>query len=150
MARNTARPLSPHLTIWRWGPHMLVSILHRGTGVALSVAGLFLLTWFLLALSGGTQSFDTFTGWIWADLRSLEWDGLGAILSSLVKVAFKGGLVLLTWSFFQHTLSGVRHLIMDSGAGFELRTNKTMAYLTMIGSVILTALFWALLLGRGG
>lgn len=135
MARNTARPLSPHLTIWRWGPHMLVSILHRSTGIALSVGGLFLLTWFLLALSGGAQSWDTFTG-------LLGWK-LGPVPVILL------GLVLLTWAFFQHTLSGIRHLIMDSGAGFELGTNKTMAYLTMIGSVILTALFWIVVLGKG-
>jgi succinate dehydrogenase / fumarate reductase cytochrome b subunit len=114
---------------------MLVSILHRGTGIALSVGGLFLLTWFLLALSGGVQSWETFTGF-------LNWK-IGPIPPILI------GLVLLTWSFFQHTLSGVRHLIMDIGAGFELGTNKTMAYLTMIGSVLLTAAFWALLLGKG-
>ena len=45
MARNTARPLSPHLTIWRWGPHMLVSILHRATGTALAIGGGTLFTW---------------------------------------------------------------------------------------------------------
>jgi succinate dehydrogenase / fumarate reductase cytochrome b subunit len=114
---------------------MLVSILHRGTGVALSVAGLFLLTWFLLALSGGLGAWSTFTGF-------LGWK-IGPVPLILL------GLVMLTWSFFQHTLSGVRHLIMDSGVGFELRTNKTMAYLTIIGSVLLTALFWAVLLGKG-
>ena len=40
MARNTARPLSPHLSVWRWGPHMVTSILHRATGIALSIGGL--------------------------------------------------------------------------------------------------------------
>jgi succinate dehydrogenase / fumarate reductase cytochrome b subunit len=114
---------------------MLVSILHRGTGVALSVAGLFLLTWFLLALSGGAGAWTSITGF-------LGWK-IGPVPLILL------GLVMLTWSFFQHTLSGVRHLIMDSGVGFELRTNKTMAYLTIIGSVLLTALFWAVLLGKG-
>jgi len=134
MARNTARPLSPHLTIWRWGPHMLVSILHRATGVALTVGGLFLLTWWLLALSGSAsayQSFSDFVGW-----------KLGPI--PLIQL----GLVALTWAFFQHTLSGVRHLIMDIGAGFELRTNKTMAYLTMAGSLLLTIAFWAIIWGK--
>jgi succinate dehydrogenase / fumarate reductase cytochrome b subunit len=114
---------------------MLVSILHRSTGIALSVGGLFLLTWFLLALSGGAGSWATFTGF-------LGWK-LGPLPLILL------GLVALTWSFFQHTLSGVRHLVMDIGAGFELRTNKRMAYLTMIGSVLLTALFWVVLLGKG-
>jgi succinate dehydrogenase / fumarate reductase, cytochrome b subunit len=134
MARNTARPLSPHLTIWRWGPHMLVSILHRATGVALTVGGLGLLTWWLLALSGGDASyarFGSFIGW-----------KLGPVPLILL------GLVALTWSFFQHMLSGIRHLVMDVGAGFELGTNKSMAYATIIGSLVLTAAFWALLLEK--
>jgi succinate dehydrogenase / fumarate reductase cytochrome b subunit len=134
MARNTARPLSPHLTIWRWGPHMLVSILHRATGIALSTAGLVLLTWWLLALAGGNAAYATFSAFI-------GWK-LGPV--PLIQL----GLVVLTWTFFQHTLSGIRHLIMDTGAGFELKTNKTMAYLTIAGSLLLTALFWAALLGK--
>lgn len=134
MARNTARPLSPHLTIWKWGPHMLVSILHRATGMALTIGGLFLLTWWLLALSGSAEAYATFTGFI-------GWK-LGPVPLILV------GLVALTWAFFQHTLSGIRHLIMDVGAGFELNTNKSMAYATLVGSFLLTAAFWAVLLGK--
>ena len=60
------------------------------------------------------------------------------------------GLVVLigiTWSFFQHLLSGIRHLTMDSGAGFELGVNKTFAILTIVGSVLLTALVWFYFLG---
>ncbi len=153
MARNTARPLSPHLSIWRWGPHMLVSILHRATGVALSLGGLILLTWWLLALTGEAGGYETFGSWAWADLGTLEWSGIGwsgigAILVSLVKIAFKVALVGLTWAFFQHTLSGIRHLIMDTGLGFELNTNKSMAWATIAGSLVLTAAFWALLLGK--
>ncbi|GLR47329.1 succinate dehydrogenase, cytochrome b556 subunit [Sphingomonas astaxanthinifaciens] len=135
MARNTARPLSPHLTIWKWGPHMVVSILHRATGVALTIGGLILLTWWLLALSGGTEAYATFAGF-------LGWKAGPVPLIQL-------GLVALTWAFFQHTLSGIRHLVMDTGAGFELKTNRTMAYATIVGSLLLTALFWALLLGKG-
>lgn len=134
MARNTARPLSPHLTIWRWGPHMAVSILHRGTGMALSIGGLFLLTWWLLAIAGGMASWETFT------------DFVGWMVGPVPVIQI--GLVLLTWAFFQHTLSGIRHLIMDTGAGFELNTNKSMAYATIVGSLLLTAVFWALLLGK--
>lgn len=127
MARNINRPLSPHLTIWKWGPHMLVSILHRGTGIALSIAGLALLTWWLLAIAGGAASYKTFT---------------------LAAVHPLGLLVLigLTWAFFQHTASGIRHLIMDAGVGFELNTNKTMAYATMAASFLLTLALWAYLL----
>ena len=56
-------------------------------------------------------------------------------------------LVGLTWSFFQHLLSGIRHLTTDTGAAFEIGTNKTFAILTIIGSILLTALLWAWLLG---
>ena len=56
-------------------------------------------------------------------------------------------LVGITWSFFQHLLSGIRHLVMDSGAAFELGINKTFAILTIVGSVLLTAPLWFYLLG---
>ena len=56
-------------------------------------------------------------------------------------------LVGLTWSFFQHLLSGIRHLVMDTGAAFELGVNKTFAILTIVGSVLLTALSGSYLLG---
>src|SRR3982751_6659106 len=128
MASPQSRPLSPHLTIWRWGPHMAVSILHRVTGVALSFAGLAVLTWWLMAIAGGPDAYASFT--------KIAGHPLGLAV-----------LIGVTWSFFQHLLSGIRHLVMDSGAGFELGINKTFAILTMIGSVLLTALLWAWLLG---
>jgi succinate dehydrogenase / fumarate reductase cytochrome b subunit len=128
MAATRPRPLSPHLTIWRWGPHMVVSILHRATGIALSIAGLALLTWWLLALSQGEEAYATFS--------KAAHSPVGLVV-----------LVGLTWSFFQHLLSGIRHLVMDSGAAFELRVNKTSAVLTIVGSLLLTALLWAWLLG---
>ena len=124
MANTNPRPLSPHLTIWRWGPHMLVSILHRVTGVGLTVVGLAVLAWWLVAAAGGAESYARFT-----DLADSP---LGLVI-----------LVGLTWAFYQHLLSGLRHLGMDSGAGFELSTNKTMAILTIVGSIVLTALTWA-------
>ena len=127
MARNTNRPLSPHLTIWKWGPHMLVSILHRGTGVALSVAGLALLTWWLLAIAGGGDSYS--------DFKAAATHPLGIFV-----------LFGLTWAFFQHTASGIRHLVMDVGAGFELNTNKKMAYATLAASFLLTLALWAYIL----
>src|SRR4051794_8705080 len=128
MASTRPRPLSPHLTIWRWGPHMAVSILHRATGVALSIAGLAILTWWLMALALGPEAYSTFSN----AARS----PVGIIV-----------LVGLTWSFFQHLLSGIRHLVMDTGAAFELGVNKGFAILTIIGSVLLTALLWFYLLG---
>jgi len=128
MNNTSSRPLSPHLTVWRWGPHMVVSILHRATGVALSFAGLGILTWWLWALANGADSYAAF--------GKAAAHPLGLIV-----------LIGLTWSFFQHLLSGIRHLVMDTGQGFELGVNKTMAILTIAGSLLLTSLVWFYLLG---
>ena len=59
MAAVRDRPISPHLTIWRWGPGMAVSILHRITGAGLTIVGLAVLTWWLIAASGGSEGYDT-------------------------------------------------------------------------------------------
>jgi succinate dehydrogenase / fumarate reductase cytochrome b subunit len=128
MATTNSRPLSPHLSVWRWGPHMLVSILHRVTGAGLSIVGLAVLTWWLTAIARGGEAFINFT--------KAASHPLGLIV-----------LIGLTWAFFQHLLSGIRHLAMDSGAAFELDTNKRFAILTIVGSVLLTAALWVYLLG---
>ena len=128
MATTKSRPLSPHLTVWRWGPHMLVSILHRVTGGALSVAGLTILAWWLVAIADGPEAYAKFT--------DLAQSPLGLFV-----------MMGLTWAFFQHLLSGIRHLVMDTGANFELGPNKTFALLTIIGSVVLTAALWFYILG---
>ena len=128
MATSRPRPLSPHLTIWRWGPHMVVSILHRATGIALSFAGLAILTWWLTSLSRGPDAYAPF--------EKAAHSSIGIVI-----------LVGLTWSFFQHLLSGTRHLVMDTGAAFELGVNKRFAILTIVGSILLTILLWAWLLG---
>ena len=130
MAAAKDRPLSPHLTIWRWGPHMLVSILHRITGGALAVAGLAALTWWLMAVAGGPDAYSTLSGW------ATHWTGLVVLIG-------------LTWAFFQHTFSGIRHLVMDTGMGFELNANKKGAILTVIAALVCTAALWAYLLGVG-
>jgi len=127
MAKAPPRPLSPHLTVWRWGPHMLVSILHRVTGAGLSIVGLAVLTWWLTALAGGTEAYATFA--------KAAAHPVGVIV-----------LVGLTWAFFQHLFSGIRHLVMDTGAGFELDTNRRFAILTLVGSLLLTALLWVYIL----
>ena len=128
MARNTARPLSPHLSIWRWGPGMLVSILHRVSGGALTVAGLGMLTWWLWAVADGNAAYERFA------------EAAGSPLGIVI-------LVGLTWAFWQHFLSGIRHLVMDTGAGLELRVNKLFAVLTVAGALFLTALTWAIAIG---
>ncbi|MET0362138.1 MAG: succinate dehydrogenase, cytochrome b556 subunit [Sphingobium sp.] len=128
-SRNPARPLSPHLQIWRWGPHMLVSILHRVTGSGMATVGTLLLVWWLAALAGGAETYATFR-----DVFTTESGALN-IFGLIVGVG-------LTLSLFQHMATGVRHLFLDMGAGFELRTNKRWAMATMFVSVALTALFW--------
>jgi succinate dehydrogenase / fumarate reductase cytochrome b subunit len=107
---------------------MVVSILHRASGIALSVGGLAVLTWWLWAIASGPDAYAAFT--------KAATHPVGLVV-----------LVGLTWSFFQHLLSGIRHLVMDTGAAFELRVNKTFAVLTVVGSVLLTALVWVYLLG---
>jgi succinate dehydrogenase / fumarate reductase cytochrome b subunit len=107
---------------------MAASIIHRVTGAGLSIVGLAVLTWWLLALSGGTESYDAFT------------KTAGSLVGKIV-------LIGLTWAFFQHLFSGIRHLVMDTGATFELGINKTFAILTFVGSVLLTAALWWYLLG---
>ena len=124
MATNPSRPLSPHLSIWRWGPNMLVSILHRVTGGALSTVGAIVLVWWLLAAAGGPDSYATFTH------QAMSW--YGTVI-----------LVGISWAFFQHALSGLRHFVMDIGAGYELSRNKFWANMTLVGSVLLTAALWA-------
>jgi succinate dehydrogenase / fumarate reductase cytochrome b subunit len=111
--------MSPHLTIWRWGPGMTVSILHRITGAGLSIAGLAVLTWWLLAIAGPPEGYERFV--------AVATHPAGLVV-----------LVGLTWAFFQHLLSGVRHLAMDTGAAFELGVNKRFAILTVVGSILLT------------
>ena len=107
---------------------MLVSILHRATGIALSIAGLALLTWWLFAMSSGADAYDGFA------------KAAGSPIGLVV-------LIGLTWSFFQHLLSGIRHLVMDTGAAFELGTTRIFAILTLVGSAILTAAVWFYVLG---
>ena len=128
MAEPKTRPLSPHLTIWRWGPGMAASIFHRVTGAGLSIVGLAVLTWWLVAVSGGPEPYALFT--------KAASNMFGRIV-----------LIGLTWAFFQHFLSGVRHLVMDTGAGFELKTNNRFAMLLFVASAVLTAALWAYALG---
>ena len=58
-------------------------------------------------------------------------------------------LIGLSWAFLQHLFSGLHHLVLDTGAGYELRINKTWAILTLIGSVTATVLMWLFILTRG-
>lgn len=128
-ARNVNRPLSPHLQVWKWGPHMLVSILHRVTGTGMATVGVFVFLWWLGALAAGEQHYARFM-----DLLTLQ-SGAPNIVGYVLGIG-------LTLSFFQHIMSGIRHFWMDAGAAFELKANKSFAVLTMVVSVLLTAALW--------
>ena len=120
------RPLSPHVLHYRWGPHMFVSILHRATGDGLAIGGaLTLLTWLGCAAAGGA-AYDGFIGFI------TTWSGQAL-------------LVALSWGFFQHAASGLRHLLLDTGAGYGLPGNRLWAIVVSASGTILTAMLWLLI-----
>lgn len=135
MAPKHARPRSPHLFSgpmaihYRWSPAMTVSILHRATGSGMATVGAFVLVWFLAALASGAEAYATFR-----DVFTYA-DGRLNIIGWVLGVG-------LTFSLFQHMMSGIRHLVMDTGAGFELKLNRNLARLTFVGSTILTLAFW--------
>ncbi|HTQ35976.1 MAG TPA: succinate dehydrogenase, cytochrome b556 subunit [Steroidobacteraceae bacterium] len=125
----STRPLSPHLGIYRFAYTMAMSILHRATGLVLSM-GLLLLIAFLAALAGGRDSYARFTafGGSWAA---------------------RGLFALLIAAFLYHLANGVRHLLWDAGIGLERpaarRSWKIVVAVVLAGSVLLC---WLLL--RGG
>lgn len=120
--RTVARPLSPHLQIYRWTWTMAMSIFHRATGVAL-YAGTILVAVWLLAMASGPAAYGT-VGWLY-----------GSPIGLLVLFGY-------TWALMHHMLGGVRHLTWDTGYGFEPGTRIQMARLTAILSPILTVLIW--------
>ncbi len=119
------RPLSPHLQIWKWGPHMLVSILHRVTGDGMALVGLGVFLWWLGALASGPDAYGLFQ----------------AVMTSPIGYVV---LIGLTWAFFTHMMSGLRHFVLDIGAGYELDTNKFWSIASPIIAILLTVAFWAL------
>ncbi len=123
------RPMAPHLQIWKWGPHMAVSILHRITGDGLAFVGLGVLLWWLGAMASGPDAY--------ADFEFVMGSPVGMVV-----------LVGLSWAFFTHMMSGLRHFVLDVGAGYELDTNKTWSILSPLLGILLTAGFWALILLR--
>ena len=121
---------------------MLVSILHRACGVTMATVGVLAFVWWLVALAAGPDAYATFHNWVVAS------DGTGG--SRIVNVLARIVAIGLTWTLFQHLANGVRHFVMDLGAGYELRANKSGAMVTMVFAVAATALLWAyILVGRG-
>jgi len=127
MAHKAARPLSPHLGIWKWGPHMLVSILHRVAGDGMAIVGAIVFVWWLVAAASGKEAYDGFmyvlNGW------------LGGAIGYILGVG-------LTWAFFQHMFSGLRHFVLDTGAGYDLKTNRTWSIALVTAAPVVTALVW--------
>ena len=122
---KSERPLSPHLSIYRWPITMTLSILHRGTGLAMAVGFLVRAAW-LASAAAGTVEYDAFT--------------------ALVSSPF-GRLLLIGWTFafFYHLANGIRHLAWDSGRGFEKHQANASAWFVLVVAVLATAGFWVLL-----
>ena len=123
MAEQRARPLSPHLGIWRWGPGMTASIFHRISGGALTVAGLAVLTWWLLSLATGGDSYA---------------DAAECLSSPLGKLFLFG----FTLSLAYHLFNGVRHLLWDAGWGFEIPEFYASGWTVAALSVVFTLIIW--------
>lgn len=118
------RPLSPHLQVYRLPMLANLSILHRATGVALSV-GTLLLVWWLVAAATGESAYaqaTAFTG------------------------SWLGKLLLLGWtaSLFYHLANGIRHLFWDAGHGFEIGTAEKSGWFVLAFTIAATILSWAL------
>lgn len=119
---NTGRPLSPHLSIYRWPITMVLSILHRMTGVAMSIGLIVLVAWLMQAAAGPEAYL-----------------GFSAFMGSMV-----GKVLLVGWSFafFFHAANGVRHLAWDTGRGFDKRSADRSAWLVLAFAVAANTIFW--------
>ncbi len=119
---NHDRPLSPHLSIYRWPITMATSILHRATGVGLAVGFIVFVGWLFDAASG-------------PDVYAMF---LGAMDTTI------GCTLLIGWSyaFFYHLSNGIRHLVWDTGRGLEKGQVSASAWFVIVASILLTAAFW--------
>jgi succinate dehydrogenase / fumarate reductase, cytochrome b subunit len=123
-APKPARPLSPHLSVYRVTLTMTMSIVHRITGGALYV-GVLLLAWFLLATSMDAAAFATASAF------------LNSYLGRLILFGF-------TWSLFHHMFGGLRHFVWDAGYGMDAPEREWLAMGTLIGGLALTIVAWAI------
>ncbi len=117
-----ARPLSPHLSIYRPMLTMMMSIAHRISGAANAV-GFVLLAWWLVAIASGPAAYQV-------------------VSDFFVSLPGRVLLFLFTWSLIHHMLGGIRHLIWDTGAGLDKVTIEIFAWATLIGGIGLTVLVW--------
>ena len=123
---NNDRPLSPHISIYRWPITMVSSILHRGTGIAMS-AGFVLFVFWLANAADGPNAYAVFA------------NVMGSTL---------GMIFLIGWSFafFYHLSNGIRHLVWDTGRGFEIEQASASAWFVIVLAVVLTAAFWGVVI----
>ncbi|WP_199100467.1 succinate dehydrogenase, cytochrome b556 subunit [Dyella sp. ASV21] len=127
---DTQRPLSPHMGIYKWQVQMVTSIVHRATGIALSVGTLIVL-WGVFSLAHGEDSYNQFKTCIGSPI----------------------GLILMfgwTWALFYHLCNGIRHLFQDGGMGYAIPQFVRSSWISIIGSVVLTLIVWAYVLTSGG
>lgn len=124
-----ARPLSPHLQVWRWHVTMLGSILHRMSGVALYAGVVVIMAW-LVSLASGPEAYARFAAVAGSPLGLLVWLGL-------------------SWSLLYHLASGVRHLVWDFGHGLAPKVASRYAALSLWFSVLATAALWIWLFMEG-
>ena len=124
-----SRPLSPHLQVWRWHLTLAASIMHRATGMAL-YGGAFIAAGWAVSLAMGEHTFNGY--------RAL----LGSPLGLFV-------LIGLTFSAFYHLANGVRHLVWDSGLGFEPRLATTTAAAVFAFGAVATIVVWAVIFLHG-
>lgn len=122
---SRGRPLSPHLSIYRWPITMVMSVLHRGTGIFLSFGFIVLAAW-LLSAADGAEAYARFAHLV----QSVG----GRIL-----------LALLTFAFFFHLGSGLRHLVWDLGFGFEIPQANAGSWVVIAATFVLTISYWLFL-----
>ena len=115
-------PLSPHIQIYKWHISSLVSISHRITGI-INIIGVTFICVLASLLSLGESNYEM----------------TYLFLSSQIG---KFLILGLTWSFSFQILSEIRHLIMDLGYGFELKTSKITGLIVICGSIVLTVIFY--------
>lgn len=120
----SSRPLSPHLSVYRFTLTMTMSIVHRATGIALYGGTLVLLLWVLAAAIGG----DFFNGVNWL---------FGSWFGQLVLFGY-------TWVLFHHMLGGVRHFIWDFTQGMDPVGRETLVRVQLGASIALTLIVWAI------
>jgi succinate dehydrogenase / fumarate reductase cytochrome b subunit len=119
-----SRPLSPHLQIYRWQITMVMSILHRATGILLALGSVVFIYW-LASLANGPAAF--------AEAQARLVSAPGKLL-----------LIALSFAFFYHLCNGIRHLVWDTGRGFEISQLYASGYTAIAASLVLTTGFWIL------